>query len=88
MVVSQVEAVPPVPVVIVKDPAESVAPASIAAVGAVPQFAGVPADGGVVCVELKWAFSSVSVANVVSVPLTVITESEVSADSNVVLLLF
>lgn len=88
IVVSQVEAVPPVPVVIVNEPAESVAPVSIAAVGVVPQLVGVPIDGGVVCVELKCAFASVSVAKEVSEPLTVITELVVSADSNVVLLLF
>lgn len=43
----------PVPEVMVNDPAESVEPAVILALGEVAQDVGVPIVGAVVCVELK-----------------------------------
>ena len=48
MVVLQVDAEPPVPVVMLKDPAESVEPAVMAAEGLVPQLDGVLMVGAVV----------------------------------------
>jgi len=53
IVASQLDDVPPVPVVIVNEPALSVDPAVIAAVGAAPQLVGVLIVGGVVWVEPK-----------------------------------
>ena len=69
--VSHVVEVPPVPVVIVNDPALSVEAAVTAADGVAPQLAGVPMVGGFVCVTPKWLSVSVKVAKVVGVPRTV-----------------
>ena len=78
--VSQVVAV--VPVVIVKEPAESVEAAVTAAAGLpVPQLVGVPMVGAVVCRDLTWALLNTIDAKVVVVPLKVITEPEVSMTS-------
>ena len=48
IVVSQVDEVPPVPVVMVNEPALSVEPAAMAALGVVPQLVGVLIVGAVV----------------------------------------
>ena len=80
----------PVPVTMVNDPAESVDPELTVAVGLVPQLAGavhtpvLALQGRFVCVILKWALLRVSEANVVVVPLMVITEPDVSIASRVV----
>jgi len=69
--VSQVVYPPPVPAVIVNDPAESVELLATVAVGDVPQLDGVPIVGLFVWVDLKCASLSVKVLNVEVVPATV-----------------
>ena len=77
--VSQVVCPPPVPLVMRNEPAESVELAATAAVGDVAQFVGVPIVGALVWVDLKWALSICSMANVEVLPAILMTDPDVSA---------
>ena len=85
--VSQVVGEPVVPAVMVNEPAESVEPEVMEALGPVPppQLLGVPMVGAVVWVVLKWAFVSVREAKVLVLPAIVITELVESAFNSVIL---
>ena len=69
---------------IVNEPAASVELDVTAAVGDVPQLAGVPIVGAVVCNDLTWALLKVMVTKLDVVPAKVMTKPEVSMLSKLV----